>query len=250
MQRCNFLSAVPTQRATGKKADPANVFKLLAVFALAAWLEMIERWWNMPTSPERHLKMVCNVTPLDLFTLGQLVREEREFSALPLTDHICAMCGRLLQPPSATAHLKRDIGIPGLACQVRGETEWHALPLFLMLWSKKTHAARLQEVFTYDAAANTLCLTRGTATAPWLHFKTKGRGKFDATLPTRRRKELSLDVAKPWWFCHVCYPYWFSKTQERVPMRNWLEGMYTRWHLDIGFSHLLVRSQCLGFCRR
>ncbi len=21
-------------------------------------------------------------------------------------------------------------------------------------------------------------------------------------------------------------------------MRNWLEGMYTRWHLDIGYSHL------------
>ena len=54
-QRCNFLSAVPTKRATGKKADPANVFQLLAIFAVAAWMEMIERWWNKPTSPEGHL---------------------------------------------------------------------------------------------------------------------------------------------------------------------------------------------------
>ena len=34
MQRCNFLSAVTTERATGKKADPTNV--LLAIFAVAA----------------------------------------------------------------------------------------------------------------------------------------------------------------------------------------------------------------------
>ncbi len=43
MQRCNFLSAVPTKRATGKKADPTNVFQLLAIFAIAAWMRMIER---------------------------------------------------------------------------------------------------------------------------------------------------------------------------------------------------------------
>lgn len=107
MQRCNLLPTVPTSRLTGKRANPANVFRMLTIFAVAAWLEMIERWWDMPSSPERHLKMVCNVTPMDVFTLGQLVDEERDFSALPLTDHVCAMCGRLLNPPTATAHLKQ-----------------------------------------------------------------------------------------------------------------------------------------------
>ena len=45
----------------------------------------------------------------------------------------------------------------------------------------------------------------------------------------------------PWWYCSVCHSYYFSlkcTDPRRVPMRNKLEGLYTRWHGDLSFVHL------------
>ena len=37
-----------------------ELFEILLVCALAAWLEQTERWYCMPDNPRRNLKMVCN----------------------------------------------------------------------------------------------------------------------------------------------------------------------------------------------
>ena len=37
-----------------------DLFDILLVCALAAWLEQTERWYSMPDNPRRNLRMVCN----------------------------------------------------------------------------------------------------------------------------------------------------------------------------------------------
>ena len=71
----------------------------------------------------------------------------------------------------------------------------------------------------------------------------EGQGKDKS-----KTKRTSDDAAKDeeegnaWWYCRVCWKYWHnsSKTEElrRIPMRNWLEGHYTRWHCDVAYVHL------------
>ena len=73
-------------------------------------------------------------------------------------------------------------------------------------------------------------------------------------------RRLGLDDSVPWWFCTVCFGYWHPSLARsggneadanddqgasgvearrlRVPMRNKLEGYYTKWHEDLGFVHL------------
>ena len=48
-------------------------------------------------------------------------------------------------------------------------------------------------------------------------------------------------MVTPWWYCNTCHLYYATKGNDdpkRVPMRNKFEGMYTRWHFDIGFKYL------------
>ena len=65
----------PRRTRLSKKqcAVEAERFKVLVVFALASWVQMTERWHNMPHAPDRHLNMVCNMPPLELRSLGKLV---------------------------------------------------------------------------------------------------------------------------------------------------------------------------------
>ena len=69
-------------------------------------------------------------------------------SSRPLIDHICAMCGGLLQPGFGTYSSIDQTGKPGKPCQVRGETcEWYSFPPFMLLFSKELLARRLPSVF-------------------------------------------------------------------------------------------------------
>jgi hypothetical protein len=140
------------------------------------------------------------------------------------------MCGRLLHSASPLSPgNKRDIGEAGPACQIRGEiVQWDALPLFLLLWSKRMHASRLKTVFNYDALSNKLSLVHGVASAPWLHFVQKRAGKDLTDVPTRKNGAQMLDPVKPWWYCRQCHAYWLPMkstgecaSTQRVPMRNW-----------------------------
>ena len=72
--------------------------------------------------------------------------------------------------------------------------------------------------------------------------------------PRTRRIHLNLmvvDDANPWMYCTQCHDYYVptEKSEEaqsqkvpkstlRVPMRNRVEALYTRWYLDLGFVHM------------
>jgi hypothetical protein len=165
----------PRLRLTGKDGrnkNAAELFRLLLVFAVTAWVEMTERWYNMPENPTRNLPMVCNLHPLELRAMGALVWDEHKYSSRPLYEHLCAACGQLLHSRTEHSHLPREMGLPGPACQLRGRVaSWHALPLFLLLWSKKRLGHYLRSICTYDAETNKLTLSGGWETAPWLHYK-------------------------------------------------------------------------------
>ena len=63
-------------------------------------------------------------------------------------------------------------------------------------------------------------------------------------------RRLELDTNTPWWYCTACHAYWIPRgnkrsngeamfaSDDRVPMRNFLEGYFTRWHIDMGFPYL------------
>ena len=108
---------------------------LLGVFALAAWIEMTERWADMPHNPTQHLQKVNNLTPFEFRQLCWDVHEEFAFSSKPLFDHCCATCGRLLYFSRGGEPAHR-VGVPGPPCQIRGSTvDWTDMPLCLLLWS-------------------------------------------------------------------------------------------------------------------
>ena len=144
------------------------------------------------------------------------------------------------------------------------------MPLFLLLWPKETLARRMPAIFKYDVDRKTLVLRGDVASAPWLHFVVraksagkKGRASSQRPLSKTSRKEvrmqnptrsdalhgrrLELDADKPWWYCTACHAYWIPRghertngeaifaSDERVPMRNFLEGYFPRWHVDTGF---------------
>ncbi len=219
-------------------------FKVLSIFATTAWLEMTERWFRMPPASAQWTSMVCNHNTMEIRAFGRLVYDEHELSKKPLVDHLCCMCGQLLNSKTRNAQNPKEIGVPGAPCQERRKLcSWAAMPLFLLLWSKKRIADAIPSVFEWDQTARTLKLRHGWASAPWLHFKHAGRNEKD-DLP--RRPGEVLDESKPWWFCRTCFYYWSpsagpdnKRTQlERVPMRNKLEGIYTRWHVDLAYVHL------------
>ena len=60
-----------------------------------------------------------------------------------------------------------------------------------------------------------------------------------------------VDDANPWMYCTQCHDYYVPteksegaqsqtvpKSTLRVPMRNRVEALYTRWYLDLGFVHM------------
>ena len=139
-----------------------DIFELLRVFALTAWLELTEKWYAMPVpmaGSTQSLAKVSNMFPLEVRCLARHVREEEHLSSLPLVEHVCCMCGRGLAPSLPHIEGYRERGKPGMAMHVRcsdvsdqdakkkSEVPWDAMPLFLMLWSKKTLGRILPSVF-------------------------------------------------------------------------------------------------------
>ena len=117
------------------------------------------------------------------------------------------MCGHLLHPKTTYTHLQKDMGRPGKACQVRHKpiaNGWDAMPLFLLLWSKRKLASSLKSIFTFDEATNTLRLKNGVASAPWLHYKTSHTNTPE------------LCMEEPWWYCNTCYNYWLPPKKAGV----------------------------------
>ena len=60
-----------------------------------------------------------------------------------------------------------------------------------------------------------------------------------------------MDKKNPWMYCTQCHDYYVPTVKKdetsgqlvpksvlRVPMRNRLEALYTRWHMDLGFVHM------------
>ena len=215
----------------------AVMFQILLTFALASWAEQTERWYSMPANPQRHLSMVCNMTPLTIRTMGLMVNHEHGLSSRSLFNHVCAICGRLLYSRSENSHLPREIGVAGPACQLRGRiTDFFALPPFLLLWSKEALGRHLRSCLIYNNDKKSLTLRKRWEDAPWLHFK---------------QHLMDVDDTNPWMYCTQCHDYYVPteknaegpsdkvpKSTLRVPMRNRVEALYTRWHLDLGFVHM------------
>ena len=129
----------------------AEMLRILLTFALASWVEQTERWYAMPANPERNLPMVCNMTPLTIRTMGLMVNHEHGVSSRSMFTHVCAICGRLLYSRTDNSHLPREVGVAGLACQLRGrKTEFYALPPFLLLWSKEALGRHLRSCLYFD----------------------------------------------------------------------------------------------------
>ena len=148
----------------------------------------------MPANPQRHLSMVCNLTPLTIRTMGLMVNQEHGLSSKSLFTHVCAICGRLLYSRSDNSHLPREIGVPGPACQLRGRiTDFFALPPFLLLWSKEALGRHLRSCLMYNNDKKSLTLRKGWESAPWLHFK---------------QHLMVVDDANPWMYCTQCHDYY------------------------------------------
>ena len=66
--------------------------------------------------------------------------------------------------------------------------------------------------------------------------------KRQPPLPTRKvgDKLYVVDRAKPAWYCQWCHRYLLKEeaVPQRMPMRNHLEGCYTRWHMDVAYPNL------------
>jgi len=224
------------------KTNPAHAIrsKLLCTFALAAWVEMTERWYAMPEDPTNNLPCVSNICPLEIRALGINVRKEFLQSSEPIFDHCCATCGRLLCP-SFNGYGAEEVGIHGPACQIRGRNaQWDSLPLCLLLWSKWTlHRTMLRGISVYDDKTNQLRFKGGPGVAPWLHYRYGTDPKNpDMPMKSLHGQQYVVDHKHPWWYCQWCYKYWIGGATERMPMRNRLEGRYTLWHQDLAYFSL------------
>ena len=207
--------APEVQRRMAAKATSADaeINCLLRIFALAAWVQMTERWNSMPVNCQRSLPNVSNLYPFDIRCLARHVADEYVLSSTPLVDHLCAMCGQLLGPPTKFNKCSRDGGKPGRPCQVRGrDCSWDALPLFLVLWSKSTLGQRLPAVFSHDSRSGRLTVQGDFVNAPWLHWRQMTARLRDeakaADLPTKSEGREVLDPCNSWWFCLSCHAYW------------------------------------------
>ena len=200
------------QRLCGKQGTADVTLKndrhfVLRVLSLASLLRLTEDWHYTEHPGEKRLACVSNLGCANIRSMGRFVDEEREFTKLPLISHVCAMCGHLLHPKTTYTHLEKDMGRTGKACQVRFKPiadGWNAMPLFLLLWSKRKLASSLKSVFSFDEATNTLRLKNGVASAPWLHYTTS------------RTNTPELCMEEPWWYCNTCHKYWLPPKQAGV----------------------------------
>ena len=209
-------SPASRRRLSGKQTSP-EIIKwtvqhfVLRVLSFASLLCLTEDWHHTDQPGEKRLPCVSNMDSARIRAMGRLVEEESTLSSLPLISHVCAMCGHLLHPPTMYMRTPKDIGRPGPACQVQGKAlpgKWDAMPLFLLLWSKRKLASSLKSVFTYDTTTNTLTLTRGIASAPWLNFVSTNNKAASKNLPLRENGQKQLCEKNPWWYCNTCYQYW------------------------------------------
>ena len=248
---------VPQKKLRGKtdlsSAQRSNI--LLSIFSVTALLELTEQWFSLPSVPAGCPRVVSNADALEIRSLAKLVHDEREVSARPLVQHLCAACGGLLGPKMPQRKTTAaETGKPGAAYQLLGTPcDAYAMPPFLLLFSKALLGQRLPVVFDYSAESNALRL-RAPQAAPWINY-----------LP--RPKDEEADPRRPWWYCNPCWRYWqaapnarrcrtttkvgeFRETTalraqlqraialERVPMRNKVEGYFTAWHRDLAYVHL------------
>ena len=241
------------KRIRGKSAPsveglPVLQSRLLHILALGSWIDLVEDWHDAPATSRRS-RCVSNIGPMEIRSLGKLVDEERLFSSTPLIDHVCAMCGHLLHPFLTTSASTKDVGRCGPPCQERGKPlhgQWHAMPLHLLLWTKARIAKSCPALYSYNASTRDLRLRGDVASAPWLHFEPRRKSKIvSPNLPTRKGGAQQLCEDRPWWYCSACFNYWLppynsigQKKVQRVPMRNYWEGYFTRWYVDMGYPSL------------
>jgi len=177
-----------------------DTLKLLRASAFIAW-RMLRRHWS-------HLG-VCNTDAYRIRTLAMLAAEERRNALRPLYSHLCAFCGRLLG---------EDVGSDvyfGEAHQVRYEVcHWSSQPPFLLLWSGSRLATQLPYLFEWTEDGQELWWRQRDQEQllpPWC-LRNGGDTK--------------------WTYCRCCCKYLRRDTEARVPMRNMLEVLRTRLHLD------------------
>ena len=234
----------PEKRLTTKTSFPGQQY-VLTVLALASWIRLTEEWYNGPDDSAQRLACVSNQGAMHLRQLGLPVHRERVQSSTPMVDKICAMCGMLMPPTSLTKDNWYHTGIAGAPCHMRGEplptAQWHAMPPFLMLWTKETLSRSLPAVFHFHEDSQALTLKKGIETAPWLHFHPAHLQKGECSgLPVKKSNGHVLSSETPWWYCRHCHKYWLHKSEApvRIPMRNYQEGHYTVWSRDFGYPHL------------
>ena len=133
-------------------------------------------------------------------------------SSRPLIDHICAICGGLLQPGFGCYSSIEQTGRAGIPSQVRGQRcAWDALPPFMLLFSKRLLARRLPSIFEITEDERLLLKTSATQ-LPWLHYKSRRAANKNA--PTGRSQETYeylLDMSNSWWYCRTCFRYHHKK---------------------------------------
>ncbi len=253
------LWQAPSTVSLRRKTNVASLRRsqvLLTIFATTSWVESTERWLGLPDPAPGAPRMVSNMDALEVRKLAKLVQDEREVSARPLVQHICAACGGLLGPRMPQRKTsEHETGKPGAAYQVLGKPcQAEVMPPFLLLFSKRLLGERLPAVFEYNASSNALRL-RPETHAPWVHYSTCKAGAA------------TMDLRHPWWYCKICWRYWQSSPSgkrcryvakpgalpetvalqadfhratalQRIPMRNKMEGYFTAWHRDLAYCHL------------
>ena len=131
-----------------------------------------------------HVNNVSNLDAFEIRSYCKLIEEEHTMSSRPLIDHICAICGGLLQPGFGCYSSIEQTGRAGIPSQVRGQRcAWDALPPFMLLFSKRLLARRLPSIFEITEDERLLLKTSATQ-LPWLHYKS--RRVADKTAPTGR----------------------------------------------------------------
>ena len=147
---------------------------LLEVFAVAALVQLTEKWFSLPEVAPNAPHMVCNTSAFDTRCMAKLVHEEYLASAKPLVEHLCSQCGCLLAPALGKRVSERDQGKKGQPFQTRGKgpCAWDAMPPFLLLFSKRTLANKMPVVFDKEHFDRTkqLRLRSNLSHLPWLNY--------------------------------------------------------------------------------
>lgn len=103
------FSVAPTHRLKTKSSIASQQY-VLTVLALAMWIRQTEEWHFGEEIPNVRLSMASNLSPLMSPSLSHAIEHERRLSSQPLTDHLCAMCGKLFPPLSPDTQNSAHIG--------------------------------------------------------------------------------------------------------------------------------------------